>query len=110
MATTWTSRMRVSPAPFLYLKKKKKPSHLSVAFTLTRPPPSALLPAGDDVSGSGSGMCGGRHCYGGRNGFAFAPDNNQIRGGGGGAPAGRPAHLLLLLAPLAALLPLLLQR
>lgn len=58
--------------------------------------------ASDDISGSGSGMCGGRHCFGSRNGFAFAPDNNQIRSAA--ASPGRPARLLVLLAPLAALL------
>lgn len=56
---------------------------------------------GDDISGSGSGMCTGGQCPRNRPGlYAFPPDNNRVRG----AAATPQSGLLLLLLPIATLL------
>lgn len=74
---------------------------------------SASLPTillGDDISGSGSGMCVSGQCSRSRPGlYAYAPDNNRVRGSA--APQSRLSSAALLL-PLGVLLLqlLLLQR
>jgi len=57
---------------------------------------------GDDISGSGSGMCVGGHCPRSRPGlYAYAPDNNRVRGT---ATSQSGICSLLLLLPLTILL------
>ncbi|KAM4548002.1 glypican-1-like [Odontesthes bonariensis] len=58
--------------------------------------------ASDDISGSGSGMCVGGHCPRSRPGlYAYAPDNNRVRGT---ATSQSGICSLLLLLPLTILL------
>ena len=58
--------------------------------------------SGDDISGSGSGMCLGGQCSRSRPGlYAYSPDNNRVRGA---APSQTRLCSLLLLLPLAILL------
>ncbi|XP_072245149.1 glypican-1 [Leuresthes tenuis] len=58
--------------------------------------------ASDDISGSGSGMCVGGHCPRSRPGlYAYAPDNNRVRGT---ATSQSGICSLLLLLPLTTLL------
>lgn len=57
------------------------------------------MAAGDDISGSGSGMCAGGQCSRGRPGlYAYPFDNTRVRGA---AAARRGLCGLLLLLPAA---------
>lgn len=63
---------------------------------------SRMTSVGDDISGSGSGMCVGSHCPRNRPGlYAYPPDNNRVTGAS--MCRGRLCSLLLLL-PLVVLL------
>lgn len=95
MVTTWTSRMRVGSFwnvfPIFSLQRK--------ILYMTH---SLMDFSGEDISGSGSGMCAGGQCSRNRPGlYTYSPDNNRVRGAA--TSQSRLCGLLLLL-PLAILL------
>lgn len=64
-----------------YLKNWKVGEYLMSSASVISLPLSLMTSLGDDISGSGSGMCVGSQCPRNRPGlYAYPPDNNRVTG------------------------------